>query len=87
MSAPDDAHEVVNALRLGWYVAEVRGRNRPAGPRPPGDELPDRRDHVSPLRVERTPEELRIEAQTVLQKLCGERTARLLADFRKPHFR
>jgi hypothetical protein len=72
MSVPDDALEVVNALRLGWYMAEVRGRNRPAGPQPPGDELPSRKDHVLPLRIERTATELRIEAQTVLHKLCDD---------------
>lgn len=68
MSGPGDAYEVINALRLGWYVAEVRGRNRPGGPRPPGDELPSR-GHVLPLRVERTVAELRIEAQVILHKL------------------
>jgi hypothetical protein len=28
MSGPGDALEVINALRLGWYVAEVRGRRQ-----------------------------------------------------------
>ena len=59
MPAPADALEVISALRLGWYVAEVRGRNRPAGPRPPGNELPRGGDHSLPLRIERTPAELR----------------------------
>ena len=68
MSGPGDALEVINALRLGWYVAEVRGRNRPGGPRPPGDELPSR-GQVLPLRVERTVGELRTEAQVILHKL------------------
>jgi hypothetical protein len=54
MSGPGDALEVINALRLGWYVAEVRGRNRPGGPRPSGDGLLSRGDHVLPLRIERT---------------------------------
>ncbi|HTQ91257.1 MAG TPA: hypothetical protein VMK84_17365 [Streptosporangiaceae bacterium] len=66
MSAPGDSAEVLNALRLGWYVAEVRGRNRPGGPRPAPHSLPDRKDHVLPLRIERTHQELRIEAQAVL---------------------
>jgi hypothetical protein len=70
MSAPVDAFEVVSALRLGWYVAEVRGRNRPAGPRPTGDALPDRSNYVLPLRIERTATELRAEAQAILHKLC-----------------
>jgi hypothetical protein len=72
MSGPGDALEVINALRLGWYVAEVRGRNRPGGPRPSGDGLLSRGDHVLPLRIERTAAELRIEAQTVLRKLSGD---------------
>ena len=43
--------EVAAALRLGWAVAEVRGRSWPDGPRPartvpPLDPAPgDRRDH------------------------------------------
>jgi len=72
MSEPEDSPQVVSALRLGWYVAEVRGRNRPGGPCPPAGLLPDRRDHVLPLRVERTPAELRIEAQVVLCTLAGD---------------
>jgi hypothetical protein len=72
MPTPDDALAVVNALRLGWYMAEVRGRNRPAGPQPPGGELPSRGEHMLPLRIERTTAELRIEAQTILHKLCGD---------------
>jgi hypothetical protein len=57
-------------MRLGWYVAEVRGRNRPGGPKPPAETLPDRQGHVLPLRIERTPDELRIEAQVVLRQLA-----------------
>src|SRR5215472_247750 len=72
MSAPEDALEVISALRLGWYIAEVRGRNRPAGPQPSVNELPDRDNHVLPLRIERTAAELRAEAQAVLRKLCGD---------------
>jgi hypothetical protein len=72
MSGPGDALEVINALRLGWYVAEVRGRSRPGGIRPPGDALPSRGHHVLPLRIERTAAELRIEAQAILHKLSGD---------------
>jgi hypothetical protein len=53
-------------------MAEVRGRNRPSGPQPPGDQLPNRDDQVLPLRIERTATELRIEAQTVLHNLSGD---------------
>jgi hypothetical protein len=72
MPAPADANKVLSALRLGWYVAEVRGRNRPGGPRPAADQLPSRQNHVLPLHVERTYPELRIEAQAVLQKLSDD---------------
>jgi hypothetical protein len=72
MPAPVDSAKVLNALRLGWYVAEVRGRNRPGGPRPVADRLPSRQDHVLPLHVERTDSELRIEAQAVLRKLSDD---------------
>src|SRR5216683_349698 len=72
MTAPDDSPTVFCALRFGWYVAEVRGRNRPEGPRPPADALPNRQNHVLPLRTERTATELRIEAQAVLRKLAAD---------------
>jgi hypothetical protein len=71
MPTPTDAIEVNNALRFGWYMAEVRGRNWPQGPRPAGDLLPDRGVHDLPLRVERSATELRIEAQAVLGQLAG----------------
>jgi hypothetical protein len=54
---------VTRALRLGWNVAEVRGRNRPGGPLPRSPQLPSRADHELPLRLERTHTELRIEVQ------------------------
>lgn len=72
MAVPGDSAEVLNALRFGWYVAEVRGRNRPGSPRPATNALPNRLGHVLPLRIERTESELRIEAQGVLTKLAGE---------------
>jgi len=66
----DDAHDVLAALRLGWSVAEMRGRNRPDGP--PGEVIgmPDRVDH--PLRIERGKTELRIEIQSVVAELAQE---------------
>jgi len=72
MPTPGDAPQVLGALRLGWYVAEVRGRNRPGGPQPAADPLPNRRGHVLPMRIERTGPEQRIEAQAVLGKLAGD---------------
>src|SRR5215469_14890220 len=72
MPSDDDRSEVLRALRFGWYVAEVRGRNRPAGPQPAAGKLPDRQNHALPLRIERTPAELRIEAQVVLERLAAD---------------
>jgi hypothetical protein len=66
----DDAYEVLSALRLGWSVAEMRGRNRPDGP--PGEVvgMPDHVDHPLPLRIERGKTELRIEIQSVVAELA-----------------
>jgi hypothetical protein len=69
MAVPQDAAAVVSALRLGWCVAEVRGRNRPDPPPGAGAE-PPRTGHALPLQIERTPTELRIEAQTLLTVLA-----------------
>ena len=70
MANADDAHDVLAALRLGWSVAEMRGRNRPDGP--PGEVIgmPDRVDHPLPLRIERGRTELRIEIQSVVAELA-----------------
>jgi hypothetical protein len=65
MAVPGDAATVVTALRLGWCMAEVRGRNRPDAPAGSGVE-PPRTGHALPLQTERTPAELRIEAQSLL---------------------
>jgi hypothetical protein len=66
----DDAYDVLSALRLGWSVAEMRGRNRPDGP--PGEVvgMPDHVDHPLPLRIERGKTELRIEIQSVVAELA-----------------
>jgi hypothetical protein len=66
----DDAYDVLSALRLGWSVAEMRGRNRPDGP--PGEVvgMPDHVDHPLPLRIERGRTELRIEIQSVVAELA-----------------
>ena len=72
MAAPEDSVEVLSALRLGWYVAEVRGRNRPGGLVPPAESLPDWQGYALPLRMERTSAESRIEAQVVVRKLAGD---------------
>ena len=68
----DDAYDVLSALRLGWSVAEMRGRNRLDGP--PGEVvgMPDHVDHPLPLRIERGKTELRIEIQSVVAELAQE---------------
>src|ERR1700688_2152738 len=71
MTEPSDTDLVLSAVRLGWYLAEVRGRNRPNGPPGAGTQMPDHRDHALPLRIERGRAETRIEAQTVLAALAN----------------
>jgi hypothetical protein len=70
VAAPVDAEDVLCALRLGWFLAESRGRNRPGGQLGVRTSLPDHVDHALPLRVERGPTELRIEAQKVVAQLA-----------------
>lgn len=66
----DDAKEVLSALRLGWSIAEMRGRNRPGGPSGDIGGMPDQIDHPLPLRIERGRTELRIEVQSVVAELA-----------------
>ncbi len=68
----DDAAHVLRAVRLGWGVAEARGRNRPDAPPAEATGLPASKDHPLPLRIERTPTELRIEAQVLVAGLAKE---------------
>lgn len=70
MTAPGDVDLVQSAIRLGWYVAEVRGRNRPNARPGASLPLPPNRDHYLPLRVERSPREQRIQAQAALTALA-----------------
>jgi hypothetical protein len=72
VTAPDDAKAVMSALRLGLYLAEVRGRNRPGGPPGSSARMPKHNDHALPLRIERSPTELRIEAESVTAALARE---------------
>lgn len=72
MALPNDSAKVLNAFRLGWYLAEVRGRNRPDGPARDDPELPVGDRHPLPLRIERTAPERRIEAQGVLAEIAKE---------------
>ena len=45
--------DVRTAVRLGWAVAELRGRSWPDGPRQATSSLPDRPEHTLPLRSQR----------------------------------
>lgn len=57
-----DVGAVIDTLRLGWEVAEVRGRHWPQGPRPQATPLPLRPDLVLPLRSQRVGSASRQEA-------------------------
>jgi hypothetical protein len=74
-----DADDVLVALRLGWAVAELRGRLRPGDKliaiEPLSTQLRDQ--HALPLGGERKELEQLIEAETVLAALA----ARLTLDF------
>ncbi len=70
MPAPSDSDTVLTTIRLGWYIAEVRGRNRPHFQPGTPLKLPGRTNHELPLQIERTPPELSIEAETVLKALA-----------------
>ena len=72
MDDAHDAHDVLAALRLGWAVAEMRGRNRPGGPSGEVIGMPDHVDYPLPLRIERGRTELRVEIQSVVAELAQE---------------
>jgi hypothetical protein len=57
---------VQSAIRLGWYLAEVRGRNRPDPPPGAAPKVPPRTNYPLPLRIERSPDEQRDQAEAVL---------------------
>src|SRR4051794_11658643 len=65
-SSPPDAATVRLAIRLGWYMAELRGRYWWQGPRPAVTTLPVDPPYGLPLRAERTEAESRHQScQTV----------------------
>src|SRR6266581_3001277 len=72
MTVPDDAKKVLTAIRLGWTMAEVRGRNRPDAPPGANAKLPGPPSQALPLHIEQTKTELRIEAQKVLGAMARE---------------
>lgn len=72
MASPNDKAVVLQAFRLGWYLAEVRGRNRPDAPECDCRALPVGDQHPLPLRSERASAERRVEAQGVMAELAVE---------------
>jgi hypothetical protein len=68
MTATTD--DVAAAVRLGWTVAEVRGRNWPEGPRPAAARLPTVPGDVLPLRSQRTGSASRRESASALVALA-----------------
>jgi hypothetical protein len=65
-SVPD----VPTAIRLGWAVAELRGRCWPAGPRPATSSLPRSPAHTLPLRSQRPTDAARLSAVRTLVSLA-----------------
>lgn len=61
--------DVATALRLGWAVAEVRGRHWSHGPRPTATPLPTEPGDVLPLRSQRTGSASRRESVSALVSL------------------
>jgi hypothetical protein len=70
MAIPEDAGDVVTAMRLGWNLAEVRGRNRPDAPPGAKAGLPGPPSHALPLHIEQSQAELRIQAQGVVATMA-----------------
>jgi hypothetical protein len=78
MAVPEDAATVFTAMRLGWSLSEVRGRNRP-GWNP--DKVPAAAAAAAapdwgldwlPLQNDLTEDQTREEAQALLAKLAGD---------------
>jgi hypothetical protein len=72
MAAPGDAGTVLKAVRLGWTVAEVRGRYWPDGQPGSSLPLPKRAGEPLPLQMERDADEVRQTALVVLAALAEE---------------
>jgi len=71
VAAPRDAHRVLDAVRLGWCLAEVHGRNRPVGRQPTTSSSPRGNGSALPLRPERTAAEARAQAEQLLTALAA----------------
>jgi hypothetical protein len=73
ISTPPDADQVRYAFRLGWAIAELRGRFMPDGPNPLPPGLPNvaRKQHALVLASERAPREKQIELRMTVEGLCA----------------
>ncbi len=71
-TTPDEAYDVRMAVRLGWAVAELRGRCWPDGPRPATSSLPAQPAHTLPLRSQRADDAARESAIRTLVALATE---------------
>jgi hypothetical protein len=65
-----DAADVIAAIRLGWTLAEFKGRHRPDPPPIPRPRIDLDKHRPLPLRSERPPEDQAVEAQRVLVTLA-----------------
>jgi hypothetical protein len=72
VGAPPGTEEVRAAVRLGWFLAEVRGRHWWRGQRPPVVPVPASPPYALPLRPERTAAEARGAARDTLCALAEE---------------
>jgi hypothetical protein len=72
---------VALALRLGWSLAEARGRTWPDGPRPIATPLPETPANALPLRSQRSPDASRHEAVLSLTALAHKVGFADIADF------
>jgi len=79
MTRPADRDLVVTALRLGWTLAEIRGRNRPDPPPTPTTTFPTG-GNALPLRVERDEAAQEAEAQAVVSYLATRLHVDVLGD-------
>jgi hypothetical protein len=80
LAAPPDAGNVQAALRLGWLIAEVRGRARPGGPGAQFVADMARGQWALPLGSERSAAEREVEAEYALAAVAK----RLGADWPAP---
>jgi hypothetical protein len=68
--APPNSDIIRATVRLGWYLAELRGRYWWQGPRPPATALPVDPPHALPLRPERSTAESRQQARETVVALA-----------------